>query len=228
MKKYLQRGSVTLLVIVFGAIFFMVLVALSSFVLVQNHAQENIRERTEAFNIAEAGLEQYRWFLSHFPGNTQDGTGSGPYVTTYTDPEGGTAGTYTLSIVGNTACGVVQSIDVTSVGRPVDAPSVSSTIWARYAEPSVAQYSMILNASTWFDGTVFNGPLHSNGGLRMDDTTNNAPVTSSLSSWSCDPTFGCSSTQTVRVFSATEWTKISGATQRRKSTSALSPQVFLH
>lgn len=187
-----------LLVIVFGAIFFTLLVALSSFVLAQNRAQENTRERTEAFNIAEAGTEQYRWLLSHFPGNTTDGTGhSGPYVNTYADPEGGSAGTYSLSVVGNSSCGAIQSIDVTSVGTASDAPGVSSMIWARFAEPSVAQYSMIVNASTWFDGTVFHGPMHSNGGLRMDSTTNNASVTSSLSSWTCDATFGCSPTQTV-------------------------------
>ena len=196
MKKYRYAGSVTLLVLVFGAIFFMVLVALSSFVLVQNRSQDVTRARAESIGVAEAGLEYYRWFLSHFPGNTQNGTGhGGPYVITYYDPENGTAGTYSLSIAGNVACGVIQSIDVTSVGTASDTPNVSSTLWARYAQPSVAQYSMILNASTWFGGTVFRGPLHSNGGLRMDGTSNNAAVTSSLSSWSCDASFGCSPTQ---------------------------------
>lgn len=187
-----------LLVIVFGAIFFTILVALSGFVLAQNRVQDVTRARAEAFNIAEAGLNYYRWFLSHFPGNTTDGTGhAGPYVHTYVDPEGGSAGTYTLSITGNSACGVVQSVEATSAGRSASAPTISSTVWARYARPSVARYSMIVNASTWFDGTVFHGPMHSNGGLRMDNTSNNASVTSSISSWSCDYSFGCSPTRTV-------------------------------
>ncbi|HUX80891.1 MAG TPA: hypothetical protein VMV38_01045 [Candidatus Paceibacterota bacterium] len=198
MKKIRTQGSIMLLVIIFGGIFFTMLIALSGYVLAQNHAQDITAQRSEAFGIAEAGLEYYRWFLSHFPGNTTSGTGhSGPYVTTYNDPEGGALGTYTLSIVGNSACGDIQSIDVTSVGTPSNAPTVSSTLTARYAAPSVAHYSLIVNASTWFSGTTFRGPTHSNGGLRMDSTSNNAPVTSSLSSWSCNYSYGCSPSQTV-------------------------------
>lgn len=197
MKKHSTRGSIVLIVLIFGGIFFTVLMALSGFVLAQNHAQDITREGAEAFNIAEAGLEHYRWYLSHFPGDIQDGTGHpGPYTTSYPDPQGGTAGTYTLSIVGNVACNVVQSIDVTSTGAPTDGPGVSATLWARYAEPSVARYNMILNASTWFGGGSIYGPIHSNGGLRMDGSPN-APVTSSVSSWYCDYTFGCNPGQTV-------------------------------
>jgi len=196
MKKTSERGSIMLLVIIFGGIFFTMLVALSSFVLVGNRAQEVAHARAEAFGIAEAGLEYYRWFLSHFPGNITNGTGqNGPFVITYNDPEGGTAGTYTLSIVGNSACGAVQSIEVTSKGIPNDDPSVSSTLSARYSAPSVAAYSYIVGSSVWA-GTdrIINGPYHSNGGVRMDGTAN-APVTSSLLTWNCTSNFGCSPSQ---------------------------------
>lgn len=185
-----------LLVLIFGAVFFTVLGALSGFVLAQNHAQDITRERNEAFSIADAGLQYYRWFLSHFPGNMQNGTGhNGPYVTTYSDPETGTAGTYTLSISGNSSCGSVQSITVSSAGVPTDAPGVSTTVVGRYAQPSVAAYSYIINSSVWAGADrIINGPYHSNGGVRMDGAAN-APVTSSLSTWSCTSTFGCSPTQ---------------------------------
>ena len=191
-------GSVMILVLVFGAIFLTVLGALSGFVLAQSHVQDLTREQSEAFTVAEAGLEYYRWFLSHFPGNATDGTGhAGPYSTTYADPEGGTAGTYKLSIVGNTSCGVVQSIDVTSVGTPSDAPNVSQTLIARFAQPSVATYSYVVNSSVWAGADrVINGPYHSNGGVRMDGTTN-APVSSSLSTWDCTTSYGCSPEQTA-------------------------------
>jgi len=43
MKKYLRRGSIMLLVIIFGAVFFMILMALSGFVLAQNRAQDVAR-----------------------------------------------------------------------------------------------------------------------------------------------------------------------------------------
>jgi hypothetical protein len=196
MKKNHMGGSITLLVIVFGGVFFMLLVALSGFVLSVNRAQDITRARTEALSIAEAGLSYYRWFLSHFPGNTQNGTGhAGPYAVTYADPEYGTAGTYTLSIASNTSCNIVQSMDVTSTGVPSDAPNVHTTLIARFAPPSVASYSYIVGESVWAGADrVINGPYHGNGGVRMDGTAN-APVTSSLSTWNCTSSFGCSPTQ---------------------------------
>jgi hypothetical protein len=197
MKHAPNKGSIMLLVIVFGGIFFTLLAALSSFVLTGNRAETNARAQAEGLSIAEAGLDYYRWFLSHFPGNTQDGTGhAGPYVTTYTDPQTGNAvGTYSLSISANTSCGVVQSMDVTSTGVPSDAPGVQTTLVARFAPPSVASYSYIVGASVWAGSDrVINGPYHGNGGVRMDGTAN-APVTSSLSTWDCTSSFGCSPEQ---------------------------------
>ena len=185
-----------LLVIVFGGIFLAMLTAFSSFVLVENRAQDISRSRAEAFGIAEAGLDYYRWFLSHFPGDMTNGTGqSGPYTIPYSDPEGGITGTYTLSIVGNNSCGTIQSIEVTSKGIPDDAPNVSSTLLARYAAPSVAAYSYVVGSSVWAGADrIINGPYHSNGGVRMDGTAN-APVSSSLSTWNCTSGFGCSPAQ---------------------------------
>lgn len=185
-----------LLVIVFGGIFFSMLGALSGFVLVGNRAQDITRARGEALTIAEAGLEYYRWLLSHFPGDTQNHTGvAGPYVTSYADPENGTAGTYTLNVSANTSCNIVQSMDVTSKGVSTSTPGVSATLVARFAPPSVASYSYIVGESVWAGSDrVINGPYHGNGGVRMDGSAN-APVTSSLSTWNCTSSFGCSPTQ---------------------------------
>lgn len=196
MKKTTPKGSIMLLVIVFGGIFFTMFAALSSFIIVGNRAQDIARARAEAFGIAEAGIEYYKWFLSHFPGNITNGTGqSGPYVIPYSDPESGTVGTYTISIAGNNSCGAIQSIDVTSKGVPSDTPNVSSTLLARYAAPSVAAYSYIVGSSVWAGADrIINGPYHSNGGVRMDGTTN-ATVSSSLSTWNCTSSFGCSPAQ---------------------------------
>lgn len=185
-----------LLVIVFGGIFLMVLSALSGYVLVQNRAQDALRTRAKAFSIAEAGLDYYHWFLSHNPGDTTNGTGgAGPYVVSYDDPEGGTLGTYTLTISSNTSCGVVQSIDVSSRGVSSESSSIAATLVGRYAAPSVAAYSYIINSSVWAGSDrVINGPYHSNGGIRMDGAAN-APVSSSLSTWNCTSSFGCSPAQ---------------------------------
>lgn len=193
-----------LMAIVFGTIFLTVIGALSSYVLTENHSQTSTTGRSKALAMAEAGLEYYRWHLAHFPTDLQNGTGQpGPYTYTYADPEGGAAGTVTLGIVGNQSCGQITSIDITSTGAPNDGSNTSRTLYARYAQPTVAQYSYILNDNVWAGSDrIINGPYHSNGGIRMDGT-GNAPVTSSLTSWACTPSFGCAATTTkAGVFGA--------------------------
>jgi hypothetical protein len=185
-------GYLMLLAIVFGAVFLAVFGALAGFVLSENRAEVVQLGQSKALGIAEAGLEYYKWHLAHFPTDLQNGTGhAGPYTTTYNDPEGGAAGTYSLAIVGNKSCNQITSVDISSTGKSNDTSNTSATIVARYALPTVAQYAYILNDSVWAgaDRTIF-GPYHSNGGIRMDGTAN-SPVTSSLSSWTCTTSFGC-------------------------------------
>ena len=186
-----------LLAIVFGAVFFTVFAGLSGFVLTENRLQDEKRGQNEALAIAEAGLEYYHWFLAHNPGVTDAGTGhAGPYSFNYNDPEGGQIGTYALTITGNISCGTTTSIDISSKGTPADMSNVSKTLVARYANPSVAAYSYILNDSVWAGADrIINGPYHANGGIRMDGTTN-APVTSSLATWTCTSSFGCDTNTT--------------------------------
>lgn len=192
-----QAGFIMLLALVFGAIFIGLVGSLAGFVLVENKLQRNNVSLGEAFTIAEAGLEQYSWFLAHFPGDTQDGTGhAGPYVSTYYDPESGTAGTVSLAITGVTACGQTTAIKIASTGTPSDNPLTSKTVSATYTQPSVAMYSYIVNDSVWVGSDrIISGPYHSNGGIRMDGTSN-AAVTSSVSTWTCTSSFGCSPNQT--------------------------------
>jgi hypothetical protein len=192
-----------LLAIVFGSIFLTVLFALSSYVLIENKLQTSETSKTKALAIAEAGIEYYKWHLAHFPNDLQNGTGAaGPYTITYNDPEGGQAGTIVLKITGNNSCGISTSIDLESKGTP-QGSTKSATVYARYARPTVAQYSYVINSSVWAGADrVINGPYHSNGGIRMDGTAN-APVTSSLATWSCTSSYGCSPTATKNgVFGA--------------------------
>ncbi len=193
----LKRGSITLLVLVFGGIFLTILMALSSYVLTENSAQDMSRVRAEAFSVAEAGLEYYRWHLAHFPGDLQNGTGAaGPYSVDVPDPSGSSAGTAKLSITANTACNLTTSIDIASTGTVTDGPTAHVTLVARYAQTSVAAYSYIVNSSVWAGADrVINGPYHSNGGVRMDGSAN-APVTSSLANWLCTTDFGCTTDTT--------------------------------
>ena len=191
------RGYLMLVAIVFGSIFVTVLGALTGFVLTENRAQSTATAASRGLAIAEAGLEYYRWYLAHYPNDLQNGTGvAGPYTIPYNDPEGGETGTIELAITGNTSCGVTTSIDIRSTGTPIENATAARTILARYARPSVARFSYVLNDSVWAGSDrVISGPYHSNGGVRMDGTAN-SPVTSSLSSWLCTSAFGCSPNQT--------------------------------
>lgn len=186
-----------LLAIVFGAVFLTVLGALTGFVLTENKVQSNATATARATAIAEAGLEYYRWFLAHYPNDLQNGTGlPGPYSIPYSDPEGGQTGTIELAIDANSSCGTVTSVDISSTGRPSENTAVSRTLTARYARPTVARFSYVLNDSVWAGADrIIKGPYHSNGGVRMDGTSNSI-VTSSLSTWLCTSSFGCSPDQT--------------------------------
>ncbi|QSH39228.1 hypothetical protein JXR01_02910 [Candidatus Kaiserbacteria bacterium] len=190
MKHSSQKGIVIILVLVFAAVFGLSVSALTSFIFSQAQLGAGKEVREQALNIAEAGLEYYHWFLTHNPGDTQDGTGGlGPYVHTYSDPETGEIGSFSLDIVGNESCGILQSIDVTSTGTVNSDPKFTRTVFGRHAAPSVAEYSYIIGDDVWAGADrEITGPYHSNGGIRMDGT-NNSVVTSAVSTWS--QSFNC-------------------------------------
>lgn len=191
-------GYLLVLVLVFGAIFFMMTTAFMGYVITQSKATQSKYNKEQALDIAEAGLDYYKWFLAHYPDNVTNGTTTpGPYVHVYSDPEGAALGEYSLAIASSTACGEIYAIDITSTGYTYADPDVTRVVYGRYARPTVAEYAYIINANVWAgsDRTII-GPYHSNGGVRMDGT-NLSTVTSGQSTWSCDPTFGCTPTSTV-------------------------------
>ena len=93
-----------------------------------------------AGEIAEAGLNYYKWYLAHNPGDVTAGTGApGPYVFTYEDPELGAIGEFSLQNVPwlATYCNQIASIGVSSTGRTFENPLVERTVSARYAQPTL-------------------------------------------------------------------------------------------
>jgi hypothetical protein len=192
------RGYLLVLILVFGAIFLTMASAFVGFVVSQHQLQVFNYNKERAFNIAEAGLNYYKWYLAHNPDDTTNGTGlAGPYTGVYEDPEDGPIGEYSLDIASSTACGELYAVDITSTGATYEAPNAARRVHARYARPTIAQYAYIINSNVWAgDDRVITGPYHSNGGIRMDGT-NNSTVTSGQETWSCDSSYGCSPTQNV-------------------------------
>lgn len=200
-----QKGYLLVVVLVFGAIFFSIIASLVGYSVKQSLVINQRYQLERASDIAEAGLNYYKWRLAHYPDDVTDGTGlPGPYVHQYSDPEDGVIGEFTLSIASSTYCGEVSSIQLTSEGVSYEDPDVKRTLTARYMRPTVAEYSFIINSAVWAgeDRTIV-GPYHSNQGIRMDGT-NLSTVTSGQTSWTCTSSFGCSPDSTEDgVFTST-------------------------
>jgi len=190
-------GYIAVLVLVFSSIFATILLGLTGFILVQNKASIGKEYKERAVQIAEAGLDYYRWFLAHNPGDLMDGTGEpGPYEHEYEDPETGVIGTFSLEVDGNQECNTVTSIDIVSTGWSSGEPSIRRVVSGKYAQPSVAEYAYIINSNVWAGSDRdIKGRYHSNGGIRMDGT-NQSLVTSAVEDWLCTSSFGCSPNQT--------------------------------
>lgn len=189
----------TLMALVFMVVFGMIMMSLTSFIFVQNSLQRGRENREIALQVAEAGLDYYRWFLAHYPDDLQDGTGvPGPYVHSYNDPEGGTIGQFSLDVQGTKMCGDVTTIEITSTGSTFENPSLTRIVSGRYARPSIAEFAYVLDSNVWAGpDRQIHGPYHSNGGIRMDGT-NYSSVTTSIADippgpgWFCTSSFGCS------------------------------------
>ncbi len=191
--QHATKGYLLVLVLVFGGIFFALATAFVGYVVTQAHLAQSKLNGERALNIAEAGLDYYRWFLAHYPNDITNGTAtSGPYIHSYADPEGAAIGEYSLDIESSAACGDIYAINITSTGYTYENPSAQRVVYGRYARPTVAEYAYIINSSVWAGSDrVIIGPYHSNGGIRMDGT-NNSTVTSGQSTWSCTTSYGCS------------------------------------
>ncbi len=163
-----QAGQLLVLVLVFGAIFLIIITSFISSVVSQARAVDVRFEQQRATEIAEAGLNYYKWYLAHFPG---DASGGGIY--TYTDPEDGPIGEYELTINSSSYCGEVASMEVISRGYTFDNSAAQAIVSAVYRRPTIAEYSFISNAGVWYgDSRVITGPVHGNQGVRMDGTHN--------------------------------------------------------
>ena len=190
-----ERGVTVILVLTFMGIFAVILGTITSYTFTQARYGRALYAREQAIQVAEAGLEYYRWFLAHNTEILEDGTGlTTPVMYEVNDPEGDRVGEAEISVTLSTMCGIPQYADIASEGRADRDSGFPRTLLARYMRPSVAEYSHIVNQNVWAGSDRnITGSYHSNGGVRMDGT-NNSDVTSSVQDWICNSSFGCSPT----------------------------------
>jgi len=186
-----QAGQLLLLVLIFTSVFLVIVSSFIGSVISQARVVDVRFEQQRATEIAEAGLNYYKWYLSHFPGDT---SGDGVSTVFFDQVTGEAIGEYELDISTNSYCGVISSLEVQSTGFTYSNPDARAIISATYKRPTVAEFSFITNVATWYGDTrVITGPVHGNQGLKMDGF-HNSRVGSGQTTWSCDSGFGCSPT----------------------------------
>lgn len=161
-----------MLVLVFGSIAFTVIVSgVSTYALMEYRASNKYLYRDQAFHVAEAGINYYRWHLAHNPTDYTDGTGEpGPYVHEYVDKNGTVIGKFSLEIDPPPSGSTV--VTIRSTGWMLADPARTRTIQARVGFPSLSDYVFLNNSNMNFSyTTVVHGKVHSNGGIRFDGTT---------------------------------------------------------
>lgn len=167
-----NRGEVLIQIIVFSAIALVLMGGLVGWAGTNIKASRESHISEQALQLAESGIDYYRWHLAHAPTDYQDGTNApGPYVHTVNDKDGNPIGTYSLNItppiIGST------KIRIESTGTTASSTK-SRTIAVELAIPSLVKYAMVSNADLRFGlGTEVFGPIHSNGGIHFDGIAHN-------------------------------------------------------
>ncbi|MFA5995705.1 MAG: hypothetical protein WCW27_02890 [Patescibacteria group bacterium] len=182
-----KLGSTLVTAIVFGSIVLMGIGAIISLLITEQRAGRITQASETAFQIAEAGLNQYRWRLTH---NPTDYTGLTNQA--FFDNNGNLLGYITVTITPPTAGSSI--ITITSIGSAELYPSQTRTIQARYGKPSYAEFAFVTNNNVWFgENEAVHGKLHSNGGIRMDGTGDSL-ITTIKETYYCGQEHGCDDT----------------------------------
>ncbi len=194
-----QRIALRAGALVYGLVIMVVvqiiLVSIVQFVSSNIKYSLQIRSREQTLQIAEAGINFYRWYLAHnvegrtasqidaFWSGSSYGVGTA-YESDYTDPSGGVIGRYRLEVtppsVGTT------NVIVKSTGWTYKYPNMKRIVQVRLRKPSWSEYAVLSNAYLRFGaGTEVFGPIHSNYGIRFDGVAHNT-VSSSVATYN-DP-----------------------------------------
>ncbi|MEA1937060.1 MAG: hypothetical protein U9N04_03030 [Patescibacteria group bacterium] len=210
-----QKGMVVPLVLVAASVFIIFGVSLISWSITGH--KETIRKvrQTQSLQVAEAGVNYYKWHLAHNSSDYKDGNAwccgdpdpnpaltlddcggiCGPYVHDYENYErDAIIGQFSLMITPSETGSTINTIE--STGHAYGSSSIRKKISVLVGKRSLAEYSFLTHSPIWIGSDeATSGPLHSNSGIRFDDTCN-AEVTSAVLTYSCDGVgHGCSGTK---------------------------------
>ncbi len=176
---------------VFGFIAFSIVVgAISGYAISEHRASVYKHGREMAFQIAEAGINYYRWHLAHNKEDFQDGTAtSGPYIHIYEDKDGTAIGHFSLNIIPPLIGSSIVTVE--STGWLDKQPNSRRSIRALIGFSSLTDFSILTDSDIWIgDDETVHGNFHSNGGVRFDGV-GDAPITSAVPTYICKEHIGC-------------------------------------
>jgi hypothetical protein len=168
-----KNGFVLIQTIIFSALAVIFIGGLASWSGTILRSVKQTTNRELALQIAEAGVDYYRWHLAHSPLDFKDGTNlSGPYVHDFKNKEGEIIGQFSLTIIPPPTGSTL--VTIRSVGSLVASSSATRSLEVKLAIPSWAKYAVAANDNMRFgDGTEVFGPIHSNKGIRFDGLAHN-------------------------------------------------------
>jgi hypothetical protein len=192
-----NKGSLLIPIIIFSSVALVVIGGVMIWTKTTIDANRQLIIREKAIQLAESGIDYYRWHLAHNQTDYKDGTGlPGPYVHIIKDKNGNNVGNFSLNItppiIGST------KVRIESTGTPIGSV-ISRKIRVEMAIPSLAKYAVAANDSMRFGGgTEVFGPIHSNKGIRFDGLTHNI-ITSALSSYDDPDSDDCNNNSSFAV-----------------------------
>jgi hypothetical protein len=192
-RKKAFRGSALAFAIVIVSAVVLLLTSILTFVSSQlrNSLYSNAKQQT--FQIAESGVQFYKWYLAHqtdgrtaaqiqafWVGGTALGVDT-PYEANYSDPSGTVVGRYRITVTPPTSGSTMVSVQ--SVGWTTKYPSSTRTIRVRFRRPSWSERTVLANDFMRFgQGTTVTGRIQSNQGVRFDGVAHNL-VTSAVATF---------------------------------------------
>ena len=196
MKNKNLKGTIIPALLIISSAFIIAIYGLLFVLSLQfDYSQRQISSE-KSVNIAEAGINYYLWHLIKNPQDYQDGSDDpdGPYIHEYKDPQGKAIGKFSLEITPPTPSNPV--VNVRSTGWTYQHPKVKRIINVQLGKLTLTAFAFVHNSNLWFgkDITV-NGPIFSNGGIRMDGT-NTSTVQSAKATYTCSTDTGCKTPET--------------------------------
>jgi hypothetical protein len=186
-----KKGSAIAYALVLMAAVLIILTAMIQFVVSQMKYSLTNRDREEAFQIAESGVNFYRWYLAHQTegktvlqvkqfwetGNpiavgTSTCGRSGDYEVEYRDPSGSAIGKYCLEVTPPPAWSTIAIIK--STGWTYESPGVKRVVQVRLRRPAWSEYMIFSNDMFRLSaGTRIYGKMYSATGIHFDGVAYN-------------------------------------------------------